>query len=68
MKEEYLKLMAEAGFLDIRIMDETSFPIECIANDPTAKAIIVELEMPIEKAKEVAGSVTSIKVRGVKPK
>jgi arsenite methyltransferase len=66
MKEDYLKLMAEAGFPDIRIMDETSFPIECIANDPTAKAIIEDLEMPIEKAKEVTGSVASIKVRGVK--
>ncbi len=67
MKEEYLKLMAEASFPDIRIMDETSFPIEYIANDPTAKVILEDLEMPIEKAKEVAGSVTSIKVRGVKP-
>ncbi len=68
MKDEYLKLIDAAGFQDVGILDETSFPIECMANDPTAKAIIADLKIPVEKAKEVAGSVTSIKVRGVKPR
>lgn len=49
-------------------MEETSFPIECMANDPTAKAIIKNLNMPPEKVKEVASSVISIKVKGVKSK
>ncbi|MHC1623719.1 MAG: arsenite methyltransferase [Candidatus Methanospirareceae archaeon] len=68
MKDEYLEVIDAAGFQDVRILDETSFPIECMANDPTAKAIIADLKIPVEKAKEVAGSVRSIKVRGVKPK
>lgn len=68
MKEEYLKLIDAAGFQDVRILDETSFPIECMANDPIAKAIIADWKINVEKAKEVAGSVRSIKVRGVKPK
>jgi len=38
-----------------------------MANDPTAKAIMENLNLPPEKVKEIASSVTSIKVRGIKP-
>ena len=56
-----------AGFEEVRIVDETSFPIECMANDPTAKAIINKLEIPFEEVEETANSVISVKVCGVKP-
>ena len=67
MRDEYIGTIKAAGFQEISIIDETSFPIEGIANDPTAKAIIENLEIPPEKIKEVANSVMSIKVSGVKP-
>ena len=67
MKDEYTEAMKAAGFQEVRIMDETSFPIECMANDPTAKALIENLKIPLEKVEEVASSVISIKVYGVKP-
>jgi len=67
MRDEYIGTIKAAGFQEVSIIDETSFPIEGIANDPTAKAIIESLEIPPEKMKEVAGSVISIKVNGVKP-
>ncbi|MBA7466337.1 Arsenite methyltransferase [subsurface metagenome] len=67
MRDEYIGTIKTAGFQEVSIIDETSFPIEGIANDPTAKAIIENLEIPPEKMKEVAGSVISIKVNGVKP-
>ena len=67
MRDEYIGIIEAAGFQEVSIIDETSFPIECIANDPTAKAIIENLEIPPEKMKEVAGSIISIKVNGVKP-
>ncbi len=67
MRDEYMGTIKAAGFQEVSIMDETSFPIEGIANDPTAKAIIENLEIPLEKMKEVAGSVISIKVNGIKP-
>jgi len=67
MKDEYIKTIKKAGFQDVRIIDETSFPIECMANDPTAKAIIENLKMPSEKIREIANMVISIKVSGVKP-
>ena len=41
--------------------------MECLANDPTAKAVIENLNIPIEKIKEIGNSVVSIKVQGIKP-
>jgi len=67
MKDEYTEAIKAAGFQEVRIIDETSFPIECMANDPTAKALIENLKIPLEKVEEVASSVISIKVYGVKP-
>jgi len=67
MRNEYIEAIKASGFQEIRIVDETSFPIECMANDPTAKAIIKNLEIPLEEVKEAANSVASIKVYGVKP-
>lgn len=67
LKDEYIKAIKEAGFQDVKIIDETHFPIDCMANDPTAKAIMDDLKIPPEKIKEIANMVISIKVSGVKP-
>jgi len=66
IKDEYIKAIKTAGFQEVKIIDETSFPLECMANDPTAKTIIANLKIPIEKLREIATSVVSIKVSGVK--
>ncbi len=66
-KEEYIETIKKAGFLDVGIIGETSFPIECLANDPTAKTIIENLKIPSKNLNEIANSVVSIKVYGVKP-
>ena len=67
MRDEYIGAVKAAGFQQVRIIDEASFPVEFLANDPTAKAIIEDLNLPPEKVKEVASSIVSIKVSGVKP-
>ncbi len=67
MKEEYISAIKSAGFKEVRIIDETSFHFEGMTNDPVTKAVIENLKISPEKAKEVAGSVISIKVHGVKP-
>ncbi len=66
IKDGYIGVIKEAGFQDVKIIDETSFPVECMTNDPTAKAIIEDLEIPPEKAREFASSIVSIKVYGIK--
>ena len=66
-RDEYIEAIKAAGFQEVSIIDEMSFPIECIANDPTAKVIIENLEISSERIKEVASSVISINAYGVKP-
>ncbi len=68
MKAEYLDTITGAGFQDVQVLDEAIFPIDYMANDPTAQAIIKELNLPEGEIKDTANSVASIKVRGIKPK
>jgi SAM-dependent methyltransferase len=67
-KETYLRTIKEAGFQEANILDETPFPIEAMVNDPTAKTVFEDLNIPAEKLKEIAGSVVSIKVQAKKLK
>jgi arsenite methyltransferase len=67
LKDEYLRVIKAAGFQDVKIVDEASFPAEFIVSDPTVKKIIENLKIPPEKVRGVASSVVSIKVYGVKP-
>lgn len=67
MRDEYIEAIKAAGFQEVKIIEETSFPIECMTNDPTAKAIIENLKVPTKNLNAIANSVVSIKVYGVKP-
>jgi SAM-dependent methyltransferase len=67
LKDEYIRTIKAAGFEDVRIIDQTSFPMEFIVNDPTVKEFIKNSKMPPEKVREVASSIMSIKVYGIKP-
>jgi ubiquinone/menaquinone biosynthesis C-methylase UbiE len=67
LKDEYIKSIKEAGFQDVEVIDETFFPVESIANDPTTKDLIEKFSIPVEKVEEVVHSVQSIKVSAAKP-
>jgi len=67
-KENYLGAIKKAGFREVKIMGEAAFPIDSIVNDPTAKAIIKEMNIPPDEIKDISNSVLSIKVQGIKPK
>jgi arsenite methyltransferase len=66
-KENYLGAIQKAGFQKIQILEETVFPTEILANDPTAREIVENLNLSPQKAKELAQSVVSVKVSAVKP-
>jgi ubiquinone/menaquinone biosynthesis C-methylase UbiE len=67
MKAEYLATITEAGFQEVQVLDEAIFPIDCMANDPTVKAVINKMDLSADEIKDTANSVASIKVRGIKP-
>ena len=67
MKDEYIGVIESVGFEDIKVLEETSFPIECMTNDPTAQAIMKDLEITPEMLSNLAKSVVSVKVSATKP-
>jgi ubiquinone/menaquinone biosynthesis C-methylase UbiE len=67
MKDRYLSLIREAGFQDVKIIEATRFPVEYMANDPTAKALIKKAKVPTTTARSIANAIESVKVYGVKP-
>jgi len=66
-KEEYLKTISEAGFRDVKVMEETHFPVDIMTTDPVVKGVVEELNIPDEEIGNIAGSVVSINVCGIKP-
>ena len=66
-KEEYLETIRQAGFHEVQTLSETPFPTEYIGNDPTAKEIIEKSGLQRNEIENLAGSVLSISVRGIKP-
>jgi arsenite methyltransferase len=68
LKEKYLQMIRKAGFQEITVVDEISFPVELMLNDSEAKALLKKTKMTSEKLKDVGTRVVSIKVKGKKQK
>ncbi len=67
LKEDYLETIRQAGFEDVKILEETTYPVKSMIEDPMAKATIDKLGLTPEVIEENARSVVSIKVQGIKP-
>lgn len=67
MRDEYLAAIRAAGFQQVKVVEETSFPIECMANDPTARAVMDNLKLPLEEMAEIGHSAVSVRVYAVRP-
>ena len=68
IKREYLGAIEAAGFQNVKVIEESSFPVDDIFSDPIAQEIVKSLNMTPEKASELAMAVASVKVSGIKPK
>ena len=66
MEDKYVGMIKAAGFHDVKIIERKFFPVEYMANDPTAKAIVKDGKVPMKKIRESANSVASIRVYGSK--
>ncbi len=67
MKENYLNSIRSAGFQDVRIIDETVFPLDCVSNDPIGQSILESLKISSEQLKKVENTIASVKVSSIKP-
>jgi SAM-dependent methyltransferase len=67
MKATYAKMVENAGFEEVKVIEETHLPLELMLSDATAKAIMKELKLTAKRATELGNSVASIKVSAKKP-
>jgi arsenite methyltransferase len=67
MKSSYIKMLENAGFKQVKIVEETHLPLELMLSDATAKAMMKELDLTEKRAAELINSVISIKLSATKP-
>jgi hypothetical protein len=62
LKTDYLKFIRDAGFRNVEVSSEKSFPAEFLMNDPTVKQIVEALNASVEDLRRVAQTIVSIVV------
>ncbi|MGB9700176.1 MAG: arsenite methyltransferase [Thermodesulfobacteriota bacterium] len=67
-KEEYLGAIQAAGFREIKVLEETSFFMAWMEEDPLLKKVAEKLELSPEKTRELAQGIVSVKVSAHKPR
>ena len=67
MKDEYVRLVKDAGFKNVEITEESQFPVDAYIDDEDSRKVMKELDISAKKAKEIVNSIASVKVCGVKP-
>ncbi|MGZ4903141.1 MAG: arsenite methyltransferase [Halobacteriota archaeon] len=67
MKDTYLATIRDAGFTNVNVVTQSVFPLDCMANDPSAQAIANGLDLSPEEIRDLAQNAVSVKVAGTKP-
>lgn len=68
LRDDYLAAMRKAGLAGVEVVEETSFPVDLLVNDETARALMKDAKLTPKRLLELAGTVVSLKVEATKPK
>jgi len=66
LKDDYLKAINKAGFKDVRVVEETSFPLTWLTSSPRAIEIVIESGATPTELTKMVHSVVSVRVQAVK--
>jgi len=66
LKETYLELIQKAGFRQVKVIEEKTYPLEYIISESTLKDAIKIASMTEEEVKEAANTIVSMKVSATK--
>jgi arsenite methyltransferase len=66
IKAKYIGLIEQAGFRNVKVVDETNFPIDDVLNELSVKKMIKSLGLSVEQLKKLERSIVSIKVAASK--
>lgn len=67
LKSEYLKIMENAGFKTVKIIEETHLSAEAVLSDSTAEAFMAEMKLDRKGMEDLFNSVVSVKISALKP-
>jgi SAM-dependent methyltransferase len=67
MKEDYLQAIRGAGFEEVGIIDETTFPVKELISHPAVQEHFGQVDQMESQIEEISSSIASIKVYAVKP-
>ncbi|HLF52924.1 arsenite methyltransferase [Flavobacterium sp.] len=67
-KDDYINAITKAGFTNVNIDKQTSFPIELMLTDPIAQKIISDNNLSEIEIKDIANSIASISISAKKPR
>ena len=67
LKDSYLEAINKPGFEEVKVMDETPFPLDCIVDNPVDSSFVDEHIITPEQVHEFGDTVLSIRVSAVKP-
>jgi SAM-dependent methyltransferase len=66
IKSRYLGLIEKAGFQDVKVNEETTYPLDDVLNEPSVRKIVKTLALSPAQLKRLKKSVVSIKVSATK--
>jgi arsenite methyltransferase len=66
IKNNYLGFIEKAGFQDVKVLEETNFPVEDVLSEPSVQKVVKSLALSPEQLKKIEKSIVSIKVSAVK--
>jgi arsenite methyltransferase len=67
IKDKYLDYIRKAGFQEVSVLQEKTYPLDFVISEPEAKEVINRLGMTQDEVKGIANSIVSISVSALKP-
>jgi len=66
-EEEYLRMLLEAGFREVRVVEHTTFDLGGGEADDFARSIAGALSVPPESVRDASDAIASVRIFGTKP-
>ena len=66
IREEYLRTIENAGFKEVKIVNETTYPIDPTSDTPSANAIFQNPKLRMKDVEDIKKSILSVKVIAIK--
>ena len=66
IKEKYLDMIRKAGFDEVKVLDEKTYPLDYIISEDAFKGALDRLNITQQELKETADSIVSVKVSAAK--